>query len=178
MLCLAEAYKRWRHTRGYGVHSPFAYRMVGRVVRPPRGYLYYLESALSDAPKALRHDARLLVRLAAELDIRSASIAPDVPEIIAVAIQSVRSDMKVTVTDTPESDTQLILGIDGMPSLDCYAQALASPSLKAIWIKNPPKDWANLLFDVLPEGVMFRGREAILIIPHPGMQKIAYTVSI
>lgn len=40
---LFSLYKRWRHTRGFGVHSPFAYRMVKEVVSPPRGYAYYAE---------------------------------------------------------------------------------------------------------------------------------------
>lgn len=40
---LFSLYKRWRHTRGFGVHSPFAYRLVTEVVRPPRGYAYYAE---------------------------------------------------------------------------------------------------------------------------------------
>lgn len=40
---LLSLYKRWRHTRGFGVHSPFAYRIVKEVVHPPRGYAYYAE---------------------------------------------------------------------------------------------------------------------------------------
>ena len=38
---ISETYKRWRHTRGYGVHSPFAYSLVKEVVRPGRKYGHY-----------------------------------------------------------------------------------------------------------------------------------------
>ena len=36
-------YRRWRHTRGFGVHSPFAFRLVTEAIHPPRGYAYYAE---------------------------------------------------------------------------------------------------------------------------------------
>lgn len=36
-------YKRWRHTRGYGVHSPFAYRLITEAIHPKHGYVYYAE---------------------------------------------------------------------------------------------------------------------------------------
>ncbi|MDE6272422.1 MAG: hypothetical protein K2M31_05385 [Muribaculaceae bacterium] len=38
-----EFYRRWRHTRGFGIHSPFAYRLVTEAIRPARGYAYYHE---------------------------------------------------------------------------------------------------------------------------------------
>ena len=34
---------RWRHSRGFGVHSPFAFRLVTEAIRPPRRYAYYAE---------------------------------------------------------------------------------------------------------------------------------------
>lgn len=40
---LFSLYRRWRHSRGYGVHSPFAYRIVKEVVAPTSGYTYYDE---------------------------------------------------------------------------------------------------------------------------------------
>lgn len=43
MAGLFELYRRWRHTRGFGVHSPFAYRLVTEGVRPSRGYIYHAE---------------------------------------------------------------------------------------------------------------------------------------
>lgn len=37
---------RWRHTRGYGVHSPLAYRIVKDCIRPDRNYAFYSDAYL------------------------------------------------------------------------------------------------------------------------------------
>lgn len=41
MSRLADIYRRWRHGRGFGVHSPYAFRMVNDVLRLPPDYAYY-----------------------------------------------------------------------------------------------------------------------------------------
>ncbi len=38
--------KRWRHTRGYGVHSPLAYRIVKDCIHPDRKYAFYSDAYL------------------------------------------------------------------------------------------------------------------------------------
>lgn len=51
--------RAWR-TRGFGVHSPFAYGYLGSVIRPRRGARYYAEERLHGAR------ARLLYRIGVE----------------------------------------------------------------------------------------------------------------
>ena len=43
MAGLIDTYRAWRHSRGFGVHSPFAYRLIRDALRPPRGYAYYAD---------------------------------------------------------------------------------------------------------------------------------------
>ncbi len=38
--------ERWRHTRGYGVHSPLAYRIVKDCIRPDQKYAFYSDAYL------------------------------------------------------------------------------------------------------------------------------------
>lgn len=175
---VAEAYKRWRHTRGYGVHSPFAFRMVGRVIRMPRGYRYYRESAPDALNNMERRYARLLLRLVAELDIRSAVFAPGFSVDFIEIFRGFRSEMEVSSGESFGRIPHLILGLSSRLDLKVYLKALQSPHLKAIWIKCPPAEWDSSLFDSMSEGVMFRGKNSILIIPHSGMQKVAYSVCI
>ncbi|MDE5662418.1 MAG: hypothetical protein K2I37_00065 [Muribaculaceae bacterium] len=44
MSHIADRYRRWRHTRGFGVHSPLAYTIVTEALYPRTGYRYYLET--------------------------------------------------------------------------------------------------------------------------------------
>lgn len=41
---LSDYIARWRHTRGYGVHSPIAYRIVKECVRPDSRYGFYSDA--------------------------------------------------------------------------------------------------------------------------------------
>ncbi len=39
-------FERWRHTRGYGVHSPLAFRIVKDCIYPDSKYAFYSDSYL------------------------------------------------------------------------------------------------------------------------------------
>lgn len=69
-------YKRWRHGRGFGVHSPLAYAVVMETLRPQHGYAYHAELDTRLGGGIIPHErARQIVRLAAFVDARSANIS-------------------------------------------------------------------------------------------------------
>lgn len=63
---LLKYINRWRHTRGYGVHSPLAFRIVKECVRPDSRYGFYSDAYLDfeyhEDKKALKN-ARMAIRL-------------------------------------------------------------------------------------------------------------------
>lgn len=66
-----DGYKRWRHGRGFGVHSPYAYRMVREVLRLPDSCGYYAYADIARERVRLRAplplaDAFLIYRLVVE----------------------------------------------------------------------------------------------------------------
>lgn len=67
---LFDYINRWRHTKGYGVHSPLAFRIVRECLMPDGEYGYYgdgtIEQTLPDDRRLRRH-ARILLRLACQL---------------------------------------------------------------------------------------------------------------
>ena len=68
------SYKRLRHSRGFGIHSPWAYRFVTEAIRPHRGYAYYAyRSAIMRRPLAV--NPRLLFRVILHLRPKSVTIA-------------------------------------------------------------------------------------------------------
>lgn len=57
---------RWRHTLGYGVHSPLAYRIIKECVHPDSRYAYYADSRIDylfDDDWKKRQQLRLLIRI-------------------------------------------------------------------------------------------------------------------
>ena len=84
---ISDAYRRWRHSRGFGVHSPFAYRIVTEALYPRHGYAYYIENdaRLSSADAAEGRRARALYRLIILLRMErgesvSVRLADDAPQ--------------------------------------------------------------------------------------------------
>lgn len=74
---LARRYKTWRHGRGFGVHSPLAYRLVTQVLRPQRDSRFYAEKgvALFAGGKRRGHIAATLLRLVADRNPRKVTVA-------------------------------------------------------------------------------------------------------
>ncbi len=72
---------RWRHTLGYGVHSPLAYRIVRECTHPDREYGYYADSIIrSDSDSMeMRVQLRLIVRLINTLHLHEAWL-PECPK--------------------------------------------------------------------------------------------------
>lgn len=56
-------WRRWRHARGFGIHSPFAYRLITYTLRQP--YAYYAYSRLPERRQ------RLLYRVALAFGCRT-----------------------------------------------------------------------------------------------------------
>lgn len=84
-------FDRWRHSRGYGVHSPLGFRVVRHVLRPASYVVYYGEERLEDIfPEAgfreLRQAKRLL-RLVAELQPSYVWTSGKVPDILLEAVR-------------------------------------------------------------------------------------------
>lgn len=72
MQAVLKRFRCWRHSRGFGIHSPFAYRFITEVLCLSGGYGYY---AYSSAGRDRR--MRLLVRLLAYFNPASVLIDLD-----------------------------------------------------------------------------------------------------
>lgn len=176
-----EAYKRWRHSRGYGVHSPFAYRIVKEVINPERGYGWYGYKPLSDKYRGKVSDGTIrrslmLLRLASFLDIGSAYIADfSDRKIIEYALKQVNSKIGLT-SDAQLADNARLIITDGKSlGLEKLSKLLERPG-RAVYIRDIPSKWTEKLFENLDEGLMLHSRRNALLISRPGMMKVSYTL--
>ena len=94
-----EGYRRWRHTRGYGVHSPFAFRLVTNVVHPG-DYSWYgyadIDRTFPDTvDRKVRREARMLLRLVAELRPRAVFLPSGAHPSFHAAIHAADSAIRI-----------------------------------------------------------------------------------
>ncbi|MDE7382192.1 MAG: hypothetical protein K2N03_08740 [Muribaculaceae bacterium] len=107
-------YRRWRHTRGFGVHSPLAYQCVRRVLIPGRGYSWYayedIEIALETLPATaqlpgeenrLRQKGRFALRLA---DFCRPSFVVAHPGVSSVVLAGIRGGGYRIAADNGEAE--------------------------------------------------------------------------
>lgn len=175
-----EAYRRWRHTRGFGVHSPFGYEIVRNVLRPGREYGWYaysdIDEALYGADKGKqRRQARLLLRLASFLDAKSAFVPMTTSPAYLAALKGARTDMRICKTIAEADSCDIVCSYGDFMTLDSLKEIVAGKN-SALLLHDCPEGWDHELFETLDEGVMLHSMRNLVLIPHDGMQKVAYTV--
>lgn len=179
---IGKAYKRWRHTRGYGVHSPFAYQMVTEVINGRRGYAYYGEEALENKLKGydrnLRRFALKVMRLASRLDIGSTFISNNIDKnFFENALKAANSRMALTSAEELADNSRLIITDGNDIEFEKLEKLLERPG-RVLLLMNVPKGWNERLFDSLEEGLMFHGKKNSLLINRPMMHKVSYSINL
>ena len=123
-LALARRYKRWRHGRGFGIHSPFAYDFITLTLRERLPYYGYDDIAAavasSDAqPSISEHRLRLIFRIAVRFNPSSVAIVGDkVDPALTATLKAVRQD--VTITD--QADEVDFIIVNGATSLNLCSE--------------------------------------------------------
>ncbi|MDE7402964.1 MAG: hypothetical protein K2M87_06100 [Muribaculaceae bacterium] len=176
---MGEWYKRWRHTRGYGVHSPYAYQLVKDVIRPPRVYAYYGYEQTDNLARCGREirEARMLLRLVNSLRPVVVSLPEDTSECFIAAIRCAVPGAKL-VHDSANADCADMLLLSGdMLAGQSIAELLAVPG-RSLAVSNVSIELRRQIFDALPEGVLFYGKRNLIAVNRPYMQKIAISVRI
>lgn len=160
------AYRRWRHTKGYGVHSPYAYRLVRLALHPSRGYGYYGYDAIEETLPAgenygqtKRKDARLLLRLVATAGARRV-VAETVPPVwLEVAAEAAGAPVViVSDVESPRGDDILLLRGNG--SCDNASRWLKANAI--VMALDPGDRLRQTLTTPRAEGLLFDGKRIII----------------
>lgn len=175
--------KRWRNTRGFGVHSPFGYDIARNVVRPGRDYGYYGYSAIEAAchETACRHDvrneARMLLRLAATLRIDSAFLPTGIHPAYHSALQASNTRMRIERKFKNAPGCRLITARGDFFSLDFIKRHLKE-SGNVVALLDIPEGWAEEIFAAMHNGLMVKGKKNVFFIAREEMHKVAYDMNI
>lgn len=85
-------WQRLRHSRGFGIHSPFAFRLITEVLRPQRSYAYYSE-ATGEQDRNSRLEARLRAFFEPGTTVLVADLGAPGADIPALAARISRGDV-------------------------------------------------------------------------------------
>lgn len=99
---LLSAPRRLACSRGFGVHSPFAYAFVREVIHPD--YRYYAHSQLDDIARAAGVDRPFLYlafRMACHLRVSSAAAFGRSATAVGQALRLADSEMLINVAEVP-----------------------------------------------------------------------------
>ncbi len=183
-----QAYLRWRHRRGFGVHSPFAYDIVTTAINPGSyGYYGYeeIDRILLSAAEyggALRKDAKLLLRLLIHLRSRRLLLPSSAPGLTKSVMTAAAKAAGVAshifkegkAPKASPGDFLLFNGHTTLMTTDELRDRLQLGT--AMMITDPTPGQIAWLYDSSRNGVIFEGTRLILAIPHPDMAFVAYTM--
>lgn len=183
-----DLYRRLRHSYGFGVHSPRAYRLVKEVWIPDRRLRWYgyaeIEHALElwwrtpekgasgaksyRSQHPLRRDARLLLRLAAFTGIKSVWLTPSFPSPLKAALLAADSRMRIlTGSSHAGADMLVAIGLSSEKEKKQISDYLkATPSGRVLILRNAPEELSRIAEEA-ESGVMLRGLSRTFIERHP-----------
>ena len=179
-----KSFTRWRHSRGFGVHSPFAYNLVTTAINPQGDYSYYgykdIEDSLSGDHnyrppyRQIKKDAQLVLRLIVALGIKRLAVWKYCYEPFRAAAMAAGIKYE-PITDmdyyTPIPGDLVVLAakrIHPLKLLDCIA-----------WGGNVmgidyPDDVDGFLSWLLNDGVLFTGSRIFLLVENQDMAFVRY----
>ena len=130
-LGIFEGYRRWRHTRGYGVHSPYAFNLVTSVVHPG-DYSWYGYSDIDRTfpevvDRKVRREARMLLRLVAELRPRSVFLPSGAHPSFHAAIHAAGSSIQILRKPKQAAEADMICTHGNFIPLDIILAHISRP---------------------------------------------------
>ena len=178
-----RSYLRWRHSKGFGVHSPFAYDFVINVVSPgPYAYYGYHDiDRLIRLPgyeryARCRNNFRLILRMIVNLKSRRLLLYPEINPIYHSVAHS--ASVKADIFD-PENvggyDSTDLLVISGeFPSAETISRTLDRGT--AIVGIDPGFHLRSALETPRPRGLLMTGNHIVIAIPRKEMAFTSYTM--
>lgn len=180
---MLKALQRLRHSRGFGVHSPYAYRFVGSVINPLRGYAYYaekdIEGTLTKEPMRYRleAEARTLLRIAAFVNPKSAFLPASAHKCFSFVLRAVNRHIRITDSAAKIESVDLLATSGDDIALEKLCSFIFQPG-KTLLIRNIPAEWIEPLFESMKEGVMFEGKTNCIFLSRPGIWKVRYLMKL
>lgn len=180
---LWKRYLRWRHSKGFGVHSPYAYRFVTTVLQPGPCIFYSFDEIDANLEPGEFHNYRFqknvkfLIRVAAFLKTRRVVV---VKSTRLGGVWSKVMGLKYEAIKNPESfifEPGDILLLDRQYCSKTIMQ-LAIDSNVPILAIDASQEVLDFLDKPIERGLLLRDKKRALLIPRPEMAYVAYDIKL
>lgn len=186
---IPKSYLRWRHSKGFGVHSPYAYKFVTDVLRPgPYGYYSYrkVEELLTGTERDNRKFIGLIrftIRLMVFLNGKRIVATPAASRLAEIVAKSLDLPWKVIslVSNSCKGDFEFEAGdiiIIENEIADVALLKMAIDNMAAIFAINPSADTRNILETPIPRGLLLKDPHKLILIPRREMNYISYDIKL
>lgn len=181
---LGKSYLRWRHSKGFGVHSPFAYRFVTNVINPGRYHYYSYHEIDKELLPGEYHNHRLLklirftIRLAIFLKskrILNYNSAFRMPVIAAHSLGLKYETIGNTHKFSFQHEDLLVINED-FRNLEFLR--LAVENGVPVFALKPVREIRKFLEIPLSRGLLLDAGNRIILIPREEMAYVAYDISL
>lgn len=174
-----DSINKWRHTRGYGVHSPLAFRLVKECIYPDERYAYYADSRIdyvfSQYGKTRIH-LRLLVRLINMLRLKNITLVgagADIRKIISEAYPK----LQIYTNPRTSKPSDFIVVFDHSSAAENWSKLKADSDVGMLLCREEIADnISSVCFGDNPPSLTLTGGNFTLFLRREGMQPVSYAL--
>ena len=143
--------RAWR-SRGFGVHSPFAFRFITEVLRCPHGYYAYPAIGSSAAARRLY---RIILALAPEKVIVTGPLSDS----LAVAVSLAKTEVQAV----PRRDKLAVVPPEAIVGIS-YLRSILAAGGAVVFTNIQNAGCAEIFAEIAPCGMTFAGlRQAVVV---------------
>lgn len=166
-LCSPISYfKGWRHSHGFGIHSPFAYRFVTEVLAQPLPYYGYTDISAD-------HRIRLIFRVIAYFSPGHVLILSSQPRLLKMAVH--RAYSQAIITGNAASKPDFVIA-DAMDARTENMKQYAAEGTNMI-VLNASRETRPAIAQAMHQGMIFdNGRGTLVVIPAQGLPRQDFRV--
>lgn len=185
MKRLTGILKRYRNSRGFGVHSPFGFEFTRRVIHIGNAYAYYAEKDIKWAGISLRVPTKdiahaiKLHRLAVMLETDSIIYGQGMTDLKRIALKragcSIYQFSDIVISKT--RDTAILIGEENEFEDRVIESFLNCNGNAVLLYSHNPIDTARYLLSRTKSGIVFEGYHCALAVSRCQTQPNLYKVS-
>lgn len=177
---LGRAYLRLRHSKGFGVHSPFAFNLITTAISPPRGYGYYAYPHIDirSHSRLEAKETKLLLRIADFLNVKRIFFMGEEAYIYATLTAELLRLPLFTLTNksvSPSSGDIIVISVKSL-RLDLSTFQDAGASILLCGRDTLSSQIAGQVSKPREHGLLLVGTRHILAVPNQDMKFVSYTI--